>query len=113
HQWDAGSGCLVDRRDGQGDRALSQELIRVFWLGARRGGRRVQREFFPSVAEKSGKPGLALADQLPSRARRFIPPGDAAYREAGWAKPWNGLQNRSMENPAGRQVLTPRGAMRP
>ncbi len=60
HQWDVLPGRLVHRGHGQGDRPLSQGLIRVFWLGPSR-RRRADTAIFPPPRGK----GLENHRRLP------------------------------------------------
>ena len=64
------AGRHLDRGSGQGDRALSQGLIRVF--RRRRGPAAWPANFAPAAAERSGKPRSLAAALLLKRARRFI-----------------------------------------
>src|SRR5262249_7489520 len=113
HQWDAGSGSVVDRRHGEGDRPLSQGLTRVFWLPEALGYRRFQRKFFLRFRKRSGKPGPVLGRQLPSRARRFILRPDAVHRKLSLgqvpARPKESFNGK----PSGKKFLTPPWGMRP
>ena len=94
---------LDDRGHGQGDRPLSQGLIRAFRpLPVAPGA--LRREFLRPARRKVWKTTPASARLLPLRARRFILRGRCGTGHQARAKPRNGLLNCSMQNLMERRV---------